>query len=130
MTWGVPSTRYPNVPHTVCTPGSLGTQNSLSVSLAHLALFAPKMRRTFDSAGDIEEILAVHAAHIPRVQPAIIIQHFQRGILPVQVAHEDVPAPDAHLAHAVSILLIQHVPAAIKDLAAAAGRKASETRCC
>lgn len=65
--------------------------------------------------------MAVQAANVPRVQPAIFIQCLQRGILPVQVAHKDMPAPHAHLTHAVFVLLVQHVLAAIQDLATAAG---------
>lgn len=86
-------------------------------SPAHPVPFVPDEPGTFDAAGDIKEIVAVQAANVPRVQPTIFIQYFQRGILLTQVAHEDMAAPHAHLTHTIFVLLVQHILTAIQDFA-------------
>ena len=64
---------------------------------------------TFDAAGDKEEALVVHAAQVPRVEPALLVNGLHGRVLLLQVAHEDMPAPEADFPHAILARLVQHV---------------------
>lgn len=81
---------------------------------------AEPIPHTFDAAGDVEETLVVHAAQVPRVQPAFLVDGLHGVFPPLQVAHEDMPAPDADLPNAVAVLLVQHVFTPTYDFATAA----------
>lgn len=83
--------------------------------------------RTFDAARDEEVTLAVHVAQVPGVQPAVLIDDLHGLLLLLQVAHEHVPAPDAHLPDAVSVLLVQQVLTPTQDLPAAAKERRGAT---
>ncbi|XP_039734426.1 uncharacterized protein LOC120615438 [Pteropus medius] len=49
---------------------------------------------TPDAAHDVEELLSVQEAQVPRVHPAVVVHLLPGGGLVVEVPHEDVPAPD------------------------------------
>lgn len=62
---------------------------------------------TFDSPSDEEEPVFVVLAQVARVQPALSIQGLLRLIGHVEIAHKDVAAPEADLAVALCIRIVQ-----------------------
>lgn len=71
------------------------------------------MCTTFDAACDVEEVVLVVFAQVSGMQPAVRVQRLLRLVGHVQVAHEDVAAPEADLAVFVRV--------GVKDLRLAAG---------
>jgi len=74
---------------------------------------------TFDSPGDEEEPALVVFAEVPGVQPAVVVQGLLRPLGHVEVPHEDVAAPEADLAVALLVRVVQ-LRLAARDLFAAA----------
>ena len=76
---------------------------------------------TFDAAGDKEEALVVQVAQVPRVEPALLVNGLHSRVFLLQVAHEDMPAPEADFPHAILAWLVQHVLAPCHNFARTAG---------
>lgn len=62
---------------------------------------------TFNSPGDEEESIFVVLAQVTRVQPTLSVQGLLRLVRHVEVAHEDVAAPEADLAVALGVWIVQ-----------------------
>lgn len=58
---------------------------------------------TFNPSSNVKKIFFISFAQVTRMQPAFVIQGFLGFILQVEIPHEDVPTPKAHLPNTISI---------------------------
>lgn len=75
---------------------------------------------TFDSSCDVQEVAVVVLPQVSRVQPTVLVDGLGGFVRHVQVAHEDVAAPEANLPATVRVGLVQLRLATGHHLAAAA----------
>lgn len=78
---------------------------------------------TFDPPGDVQEVALVVLPQISRVQPAVLVDGLRGFLRHVQVAHEDVAAPETNLSAAVGVGLVQLGLTTRHHLAAAGERR-------